>query len=228
MSTTRGTGAPGAAARAGVAAVVMWVLVVLVGSTMVWAVISRAGREVVGVASPRNAAAAGPRQFSQHVRPATQPLQHHSPSTRGGGQGGPHAAGHDDPDGTESPGDSTKPGGTGQTPSPDDDGPSQTPPSAPSPRRDTSDGRGGSVTAECTGERLSDFNAVPDDGYGAEVERHYSSLKVEFKAQGGGEDVEVEAWCRSGAPHFSRDGGGGGEDEDAHDSREELRARPED
>ncbi len=201
--------------RAAVVAVTVWVAVVLVGSTMVWAVISRAGREVIAVSdAPRAPASssASPRTKPGHAgtgRPSTHPSRRHSqrpdssasPSDDGSQPSGTESS----PGGQSSPSHTSHPGG-GQT---------STPPAGPSPRRDTWSGRGGTVMLECTGPRITDVSAYPDAGYRYKVEdKTTSSLEVKFVGSDEEHEVEVHGYCQGGVPHFEADDDGG---EDEHD-----------
>lgn len=203
--------------RAAIVAVTVWVAVVLVGSTMVWAVISRAGREVIAVTdAPVDPAssAASPRHKPGHSgsgRPSSHPSHRHS--QRPDGSASP-SGGASQPSGTESsaggqPGSShtSHPGG-GQTSAP--------PPPGPDPRRDTWSGRGGTVMLECTGPKVTDVSAYPNAGYRYVVEdKTSSSLEVKFVGSDEEHEVEVYAYCQGGTPHFRADDSGG-ETEDEH------------
>jgi hypothetical protein len=198
-------------ARAVVLAVTAWVSVVALGSTLVWAVISRAGEGVVD-----GAVAAGSPEPTQTLTPV-------QPSAGAVGQAASRAPGRRPS--TNAPSALSSSGPTTSAPTPTQPGTQQTkrpgssPSSGPAPsatKLRTWNGKVGTVTAACTGQRIEYRSASPRAGYKLEWEYDGSTLRVKFESTGeqGGE-TEVRASCRSGAPEFhsvGNDGGDGGDD----------------
>lgn len=182
---------PGSTARASawavVGAVLAWLVVVALGSTLVWAVISRAGEGVVSGNGPATAGALPGPPASSGTRTASGPSSEHSssPGTTPSDTGAP----------TSSSGPAT-------------DQPSGTPgrPAVEAERR-TWQGTGGLVIAECTGPSIRLVATAPDDGFKVEVEaRGPGTLKVRFERTGeqGGETV-VTGVCGDGSPVLTGD-----------------------
>ncbi|MFC7360448.1 hypothetical protein [Nocardioides astragali] len=143
--------------------VAVWLLVVAVGSTLVWVVISRAGDGVVS---------------SQPPAPAT-------------GQPTPDAS-------ARSPRSESNPSTSSPSPSPS----SSTPPAA-GPARRTWQGVGGQVTVECRGPAASLVNAIPDSGFGFEIDdRGPDRVRVELERASDGDRSRIEARCVDGIPVF--------------------------
>jgi hypothetical protein len=165
--------------RPTLAAFGVWLLVVALGSTLVWAVISRAGEGVVSsesstVPSPGDPLGTGPAPTGS---PGDLPTDRPSASP------------------SDSPSDRVS------------DSPSETPSRTPAgpPLTRSWQGQGGSVVASCSGPAVSLVAAQPDSGYSVEVsDRGPRRLEVEFES-GDGEDERrsrVRASCSAGAPRF--------------------------
>ncbi|RYP85329.1 hypothetical protein EKO23_12655 [Nocardioides guangzhouensis] len=182
--------------------VMAWLLVVLVGSSLVWVVISRAGQGVApspGSGDPGQVAA-GAAASSPGAAVTPAPSTTSRPTLR------------------PEPSDSARPSGppsprAGTTDGPDDSSPSAAPPaSAPSAStsgaravRRTWSGVGGTVVAECRGETIRMMGAQPDGGFAVEVlDRGPHQVKVEFRGRGDEHrESQVESECEAGTPHFS-------------------------
>lgn len=214
-----------------------WLLVVAVGSALVWTVISRAGEELVATSSLSFRAAAPTTAAAETVAPRTPK---------------PQAARKPTVIRSKSP--SPTPTPQAPTPTPDnvDDNSPATPESAPSspstsnPSQDDDDrdwddgkwddddddytpkviratwqGAGGQIIAECTGRSIKLLGAPADSGYFVEVwssgPRH---IRVNFEAQdGSGARTEVYGGCYRGTPKFFPKFGDGN-DGDGDDSNE--------
>lgn len=182
--------------------VVVWVAVVLVASTMVWAVISRAGREVVVVSDPQ-AGGTGGAAGTVQVRPGNRLT--HRPSS-GHTRGGPSTSA--DPSSSTDPSDgpTTPPTHSTTSSSPKPGGGSSSS-GGPVAVKDTWTGRPGSIALECTGSVRSGLVVVPADGYRWELDdRTSSAVKVKFERTSSEGEVEVWASCQSGVPRFQADG----------------------
>jgi hypothetical protein len=201
------------ARRGVIVSVVAWVAVVLLGSSMVWAVISRAGQEVVTVGDPANATAGpatlpGP-TLSQKARPSDKPSKSSKP-------GKPGSSSSSEPD--QSPGSSST-GSVASSQAPTSNqspSPSNPPASSPPPpvKRGSWSGPGGSVSAGCRGTTLADVAAIPAAGFKVdEVEKGAHEATVKFLETGdGGREVEVHVTCSGGTPHFSAESHDTGDD----------------
>ena len=185
------------------AAVTAWLLVVGVGSTAVWLVISNAGDDV-GAANrlPMRAAVtdAGP------LTPLTPPAQPVAPSPR--------------PLHTAPARPTTHPAGQRSATSPASSSPSSAvPPSPlapPAARRRTWQGVGGYVTAQCRGTDISLVAAQPDAGFVIAVsDRGPQTLEATFtgRERESGRHTEVRAVCVEGVPRFQSHSWGAGGDE---------------
>lgn len=161
-----------------------WVAVVVLGSTVVWGVVSRVGRDAAPAAAPAapaasSAATAGPRPSA---RPSTRP------STR--------------PSARPSSGSSAVPSGR-----PASSAPASSAPPPPATVQRTWSGAAGVVVASCRGTSVSLVRAVPSaDGYRVEVtDRGPRRLRVELEGREDqeGSDTRVEAECVGGEPRFS-------------------------
>lgn len=188
-------------------AVTAWLVVVLLGSTMVWAVISRAGREVVAEDGGQIAAATSPAadpSSAHHTKRAGHGPRHHASARPSSDPTGPGAA-------TDSAsGDSSRP----HSDHSDDTSPTHSSSAAPQTREGAWSQVGGTITLACTGSTISSWGATPDQGWKASAEKHSSELEVKFTASGENDrQVEVQASCAGGNPHFhsersgSEDGG---------------------
>jgi hypothetical protein len=159
--------------------VAVWLLVVAVGSAVVWAVISRAGEGVVSSEAPVTPATEQPEQPEQPERPGET----------------------DDP--TQSASTDPTAGPTGPSSAPPADGPPD-----PEPVRRTWVGVGGQVTVECQGSAASLASLIADSGFGFEIDdRGPDRVRVEFEGRGDNDDQRsrIESWCADGIPTFETD-----------------------
>ncbi len=175
------------------AAITAWVAVVLLGSTLVWTVISRAGEDVTTATGPAI------RARSAGTAPAGSPRG--TPTRRPSGATSAAAPSA----GTTSVPTSPAPPAS-QPASPTPAAPPASPPTAPavSVERRTWQGPGGVVVAECRGAVISLAAAQADSGFRVEVEsRGPQEVNVQFRGQGEeGRETEVQAECHGGAPAF--------------------------
>ena len=207
-----------------------WLVLVVVGAVLVWAVISRAGQGVVGQQSPsveEVAPITSPAEPRRGDRPRTNKPSPKSPSKsdspRPGGPSGGGTSGPPPPSGTSSPGPAPS-----STPSPDpapgpgpQPGPGPTsspnpPPSSPPPQQEpppedqgvrrTWQGTSGSVTVECRGARIELLGAQPNPGWSIEIDnRGPEEVRVEFDSNDGDRRTRVQAVCVGGTPRFEID-----------------------
>lgn len=166
--------------------VLAWVVVVVVGSSVVWGVVSRVGRDAAPASAPlASAPSSAPSATAGSSRPSVRPSARTSqrPSSR------PSAAPSSRP-ATSAPATTSPP----------------TPPAPTSVQR-TWSGAAGVVVAACRGTSVSLVRAVPSaDGYRVEVtDRGPRRLRVEFEGreEQEGSDTRVEATCVGGEPRFS-------------------------
>ena len=202
--------------RSWVMGALVWVLVVLVGSSLVWVVISHAG---AGVApQPGSSVAVGdpaadgapptsppdtrPPQ-STTERPTLRPVPAPSrtaPSPSTGASTPPV------PDPAEGFGAGARRRSRGRSRTGSSTA-STTPPAStgPSASRRTWSGTGGSVVVECTGSRIRLVAAQPDGGFAVEVgNRGPEAVEVAFHGRGEEErESEVHAVCAGGTPRFA-------------------------
>lgn len=158
-------------------AVVVWVVVVVVCASLVWAVISRAGRGVAGGDDPLPAAERSAPAASDSAGTPTR-----SPSRS--------------PSGSSSSSSS----------SPSSSDPSSGPGSPAVTVRRSWQGRAGVVFAECRGTAIRLTGASPTSGYAAEVDDSGPDrVRVEFESEDGDRRTWVEAECRAGVPAFTED-----------------------
>lgn len=166
--------------RSTLAAFGVWLLVVAVGSALVWAVISRAGEGVVSSESLSVPSASG--------GPAgTAPVPSLSPT--GSPTDGPTAGPTDTPSDRLSDSPSDEPSGVSSGP----------------PVSRTWQGLGGTVVASCSGTAVGLVGAHPDDGFAVEVrERGPRRLDVEFEEHGEGSErkTRVRATCSGSVATF--------------------------
>lgn len=159
------------------AAVAAWVLVVAVGSTLVWAVISRAGDGVVSTDGPAPSSSGS--EVGRSATVAGRPTISAGPTT------GPTTAPTTAPT-------------TGPTT------PSSSPPGEPVRR--TWQGVGGTVTVLCTGGAAGLDSALPEGGFSVEVhDRGPERVEVRFEEQDGERRSRVRATCVAGTPRFDVD-----------------------
>lgn len=203
-----------------------WLVLVVVGAVLVWAVISRAGEGVIGQSGPPIEDAAPitsplepestdkPRQSKPKPK---QPTRSAAPSP-----GSPSASAPSEPrspSGTTTPGPEPAkptPGGPGPGPS----SPTKNPPPASSPKppppssppaeqqgvRRSWQGSEGVVTVECRGSRIELRGAQPNSGWSIEIdERGPEEVQVEFERNDGERGTRVESVCVGGSPRFEVD-----------------------
>jgi hypothetical protein len=210
-----------------------WLVLVVVGAVLVWAVISRAGQSVVSQPGPP-IEQAGPFTSSPHKAqrpdrpksPKASPRDHSKPgsgSPRGHSSPGPSGPGS--PSSTPSSGPAPPAptsGGAGPGPAPGP-GPSSSPnnpppassppppqPSNPSQQhqgvRRSWQGSAGVVTVECRGASISLQGAQPNTGWSIDIdERGPEEVRVDFDS--GERRTRVQAQCVGGSPRFSVDQG---------------------
>lgn len=199
-----------------VAALAAWLTVVMLGSAVVWAVISRAGEDLVSNGTqPGGYAASGGQGARTTVGPG-QPIKsrrHHpsgSPSRSGDPSSGPSSSGADSQGPSQGPSSapSTDPG------KPDPSSPPTSPP-APVTHDDSRSVAGGTVFAACRGAALTSVSGVPNAGYRLEKEQGAGWAEVKFESTGSEREIKVRVTCSGGYPRFSvqDDGGSGGEGE---------------
>jgi hypothetical protein len=184
--------------RAVVAAVAAWMAVVLVGATVVWAVISNAGEELASSSAQPGATTSptpapstiGPdRPIEKRPRPtrSASPTADPSPSVT--------------PSPTPTPTVSTsKPSTTKHTP----------PASSPPPQAwgsqvqtDSWAERPGTITLSCKGDsRVKPSSVYANPGWKAETEWKAAGVEVHFHAVRGDDEVEVSGACVRGRPVF--------------------------
>ena len=157
-------------------AVAAWLVVVVAGATLVWAVISQAGQDVVDdpdaapAADGTNAADPSPgTTFSSSPSPSRSPTR--SPS---GPSSGPSSGGG-------------------------------APATGPTVTR-AWQGAAGYVAATCDGSAIRGAGAHPNSGWTIEVDDNGPDrVRVEFESSDGDQDVRVEAFCVDGVPTFQVD-----------------------
>ena len=175
-------------ARRAVLVAVAWLALVVVGSSLVWAVVSRAG---VGVDAGGSVPVVATPSGSTAPRSPT-------PS------GSPYAV--PSPSAPSAPSPPTSPGSQ-----PSSSQPSSAPPaSPPAPQRGGWSGPGGTVVVTCTGDRIAFEGASADDGWNIEVkDRGPQRVRVELEERSGSErETHVEGRCTGGRAEFAT----GGED----------------
>lgn len=186
-----------------------WLMVVTVGSAMVWTVISRAGHDLVPTSSPafRASAASAPIESAPAAGGVPQPTSKAMiirpkrpdpplPSTAA----------------SSPPAEPVAPSTPSPTTVPDDANDDRGDESAP-PVRATWQGTGGLVIVECTGWEIRLLGAPADSGYRVDVlASGPRRVRVQFTAQTQEPELtEVYSSCRYGRPRFySRTGPGDG------------------
>ena len=169
--------------RAALAWGVVWLVVVVVATVLVWSVISRAGRGVVS--------ASGPGVTSATSASSPDPSSPSSPSGSSAGSSPSSSP-------TRSTPAPSSPTGTA-------DG-SATPAPGPEPQRRTWEGAAGRVDVVCTASAASLAGVVAWTGYGVEVEdRGPDRVEVEFEGSDSDQRARVRATCAQGAPVFEID-----------------------
>lgn len=208
------------ASRAVALGLAAWLTAAGVGSAMTWAVISRAGSEVVTPAptAAREPGSARAPQAQRRDAPSRPRRSERGAAEPGAGElSSPSSRSPEPvpPSPTSSPTSATTPQSEGRPGS----GPSASaPPSSPSSpssssspdadRQRTWQGPGGTVVVTCRGERAELDAAQPDSGYHVEVrDRGPDEVEVDFEGQGTNEDAgtRVRATCESGEPRFDAD-----------------------
>ncbi len=190
-------------------AIALWFVVVALGSTAVWAVISRAGDGVVGAPAPRGQVGAGPSASRSTATPQPGTSFRSSPSaTRSSKPAtGPSSSPvepwsptlTDDPSTPSSP--STH--GTGGHHTGGPSSPTSSSSSNGPVRRTWSRSGVGWVTVECKGSSITLAGASPEDGWGIEKDSTGTRVHVHFEEYQGDGEAEVTAVCKSGVPDFS-------------------------
>ncbi|MFC5177842.1 hypothetical protein [Nocardioides taihuensis] len=211
--------------RTFVVAALAWVLVVTLGSGLVWAVISSAGQDTGITGQPLRTGETPLLGVATQTtgRPSPRP-GHDGNDGHGGddhGHDGHHGSGGDGPDGQPTGGQATSgsgnQGGSGSS-SPGGSGGSKT--SNPSPDGPATvsriwNGAAGSVKVECTGATIRLVSAYPNDGYRYEVSSSGPEhVEVEFENTSTERQTKFEATCSSGSPVFrvETDSDSGGDD----------------
>lgn len=181
-----------------------WLAVVLIGSSLVWAVISRVGEGLIDATVPvvanqaiANTLTASPQQSPSNPASGGDGHQHH------GDDGHGHPSHHATPSATPTPtvgssSGSSTPGGGGQHHHP----PTSKPSTSPAPEHRTWSGKAGLVSVSCTASTIRLVAAQPNSGYRVEVERGSREVKVVFQGTGEGTEVEVRSVCEGGVPQF--------------------------
>ena len=172
--------------RVWVLGVLAWTFVVVIGSSLVWVVISRAG---AGVAPQADSS-------GEAVADALTPSPSHGPGSGQSSTTRPTLR----PEPSEAPS-SSAPSGPPVTSAPG----RSTPSSSPAPVRRSWSGTGGTVVAECSGSRISLVAAQPDAGFAVEVGgRGPGEVEVSFHGRGDEErETQVKGVCVGGTPRFS-------------------------
>jgi hypothetical protein len=206
-----------------------WLVLVVVGAVLVWAVISRVGEGVITQPGPAVGEAApitSPPQSERTDRPKSpKPSKKRPSASASASPGGPS----DGPSGPGSPSSTPNSGppppaptsagaGPGPTPGPGP-GPSSSPnnpppSSSPPPPQSTQDqgvrrtwqGSSGVVTVECRGATISLEGAQPNSGWSIEVEeRGPEEVRVDFESDDGDRRTRVQSECVGGTPRFEVD-----------------------
>ncbi len=195
--------------RAMLAAVAAWLAVVLVGATVVWAVISRTGQELVSgdalaQAGTTPSASAPPLQTTspsgpierRSAKPSAKPSRSSSPSSP------ETSAPSSSP--TSAP---SSPSGSGSRPPRNGGQPTSSPPPAPARHSGTWRERPGTVKVTCQGSTLRLDSLLPNAGWESELpEAHDGGLEVHFHRASGEGEVELKVWCSGGRPRFDAHG----------------------
>lgn len=212
-----------------------WLLVVAVGSALVWTVIARAGEELVATNSLSFRAAAPSTAAAESIAPPpAKPQEEIKPTVIRSKSPSPSPA-LQSPSPTPDTVDETSPSSPTTAPSQ----PATDDPDRDDDDRDWDDGKwddddddytpqviraswqgaGGSVIAECTGRSIKLLGAPADSGYHVEVwssgPRH---VRIYFEAQdGSGAHTEVYGACYRGTPKFFPDFGDDSNGDDANE-----------
>jgi hypothetical protein len=211
-----------------------WLVLVVVGAVLVWAVISRAGQNVVsqpgapiGAASPITSPPETKRSQGPDSKkpPKKHPSRHASAGPSGGPSAGPRDPGSPSstsgtpssgptapaPTAGSAPGPAPGPGptaGSGSSPSPSSPPPASSPPPPKSTQdsgvRRTWQGSAGAVTVECRGPSISLKGAQPNSGWSIEIERR-GPEEVRVDFENDESRTRVQAECVGGTPRFEVD-----------------------
>lgn len=212
-----------------------WLVLVVVGAVLVWAVISRAGQGVVtqpgspiGEAAPITSA---PQTKSADKPKSPKPSKKRpaKPSSSSAGKPATGSSRPNSPGSTPSsdpspatptstpagPGPRSGPGpapgpGPGPSSSPNNPPPSSSPPPPQSTQdsgvRRTWQGSAGVVTVECRGTTISLKGAQPNSGWSIEIDsRGPEEVQVDFDSNDGERRTRVQSECVGGAPRFEVD-----------------------
>lgn len=179
-------------------AVIAWVAVITVGSTLVWTVISRVGEDLT-TADPGVLRTAGVVSTAGTTQPGVR-LTRRPPPTRSASATPTSGSSTPTPVGTPT----LPPPATSSAAQPTAH-PTTQPTSQSTAQRRTWQGPGGFVAAVCRGRVISLDAAQADSGFRVEVEdRGPEEIHVSFRGQGEeGRETEVQARCQGGAPVFS-------------------------
>ncbi len=184
--------------------VVTWLMVVLVGATAVWAVISRAGEDLVtGTSQPGLAATSSARVTT--VAPS-EPLERRSHRSKP-----PRETAEAEPTQAESPSTAASPEPTPPPPAPSSGASSSQPaqPAAQTTRTGTWNGKPGTVSMTCRADGTrGNYSVYARSGWVAETEQEGGGLEVHFHRQGGDGEIELKATCVAGKPVFREHGDG--------------------
>ena len=212
-----------------------WLVLVVVGAVLVWAVISRAGQSVVTQTGPAIGEVA-PITSAPHTKRADKPKRQQTPKKRpskpaSAAPGKPSAGSsrpnspRDTPSSTPSaaapssapagpkPGPGPAPGpGTGPSSAPNNPPQSSSPPPPQSTQdsgvQRTWQGSAGVVTVECRGTTISLKGAQPNSGWSIEIDnRGPKEVQVDFDSNNGESRTRVQSECVGGTPRFEVDRG---------------------
>ncbi len=201
-----------------------WLVLVVVGAVLVWAVISRVGQSVVTQSGPPIAEVApitSPPPSERTERPKSPKPSPRSPSASASPRGpsaGPSGPGSPSstPNSGPPPASPTSGAGPGPGPGPGPSSSPNNPPpsSSPPPPQSTQDqgvrrtwqGSAGVVTVECRGATISLKGAQPNSGWSIEIdERGPEEVRVEFDSNDGDRRTRVQSECVGGTPRFNVD-----------------------
>ena len=214
-------------------AAIAWLVVVVVGAVLVWAVISRAGQDVIGQSTPPIEQAAPftsppqhnsgnkPRSHKSKPKPNSKPSRPGSGSPGASPSAGPSGPGPGSGPATSDPspsapatsGSGPRPGpgpGPGPSSSPNNPPPASSPPPQPPAEeqgvRRSWQGSAGVVTVECRGARIELKGAQPNSGWSIEIDdRGPDEVRVDFDSNDGDRRTRVESVCVGGTPRFEVD-----------------------
>jgi hypothetical protein len=200
-----------------------WLVLVVVGAVLVWAVISRAGQGVVtqpGAPIGEAAPITSPPTSKSTDRPKSpKPSKKRPSASASASPGGPSTSGPSGPrssSGTPNSG-PTQPAptstgagpGPGPGPAPSSAPNNPPPPTSPPPPKPTQDsgvrrswqGSAGVVTVECRGATISLKGAQPNSGWSIDIdERGPEEVRVDFDS--GERRTRVHSECVGGTPRF--------------------------